>query len=590
MDMEKRNSELLSKAISYHQSGNAAQAEAHCLDILRSDARHYAALTLLGASRLHRGDLEEGVRLIERSLEINPRQPDALYFLGIALHEMNRHSEALVSYDRAIALMPGFFQAHNNRGLVLEVIGRHAEALDSYDRAIALNPMHANAHSNRGNVLSALGRYDAALGSYDHAIAINPGNAKAYYNRGVALSNLKRDEEALASYDRAVAIYPAYAKAYNNRGLALTALRRYDEALISYNKSIALNPDVAETHNNLGNALKDMKRYDDALASYGRAVELKPDDADIYLNMSYLKILLGEFEEGWALHEWRWRHRDSSRSPRRFPVPLWLGQESLRGKTVLLHTEQGFGDTIQFCRYAPMVEALGAKVVLQAPQMLVELLSSLKGSVHVIPMEHPLPDLDFHCPLMSLPLAFKTVSATIPADIPYLTADEDKRNDWRGRMETRAKPSVGLVWSGNPDHANDHNRSIPLNSLAPLHGLNIEYFCLQKDIRPADREFLVEQKWIRQYENGLSAFSDTAALLMEMDLVISVDTSVAHLAGALGKPVWIMLPFSPDYRWMAEGEGSPWYPTARLFRQPRAGDWSSVIAEVVAELGLLIKQ
>ncbi|MHB1140924.1 MAG: tetratricopeptide repeat protein [Sulfuricaulis sp.] len=588
MDKNNRNPALLSKAISLHQAGHLNEAEALCRTMLSSDSAYFPAMTLLGTILLQRGSPEEAIRLFGHSLEINPMQPDALYCQGIALHGMRRHNEALASYDRAIRLVPDFVQAHNNRGLVLEDLKRHDEALASYGRAIALNPRHANAYSNRGNILNKLAQYDAALASYDRAIEINPGNANACFNRGIALSKLKQHGEALASYDRAIALNPGYAKAYNNRGLSLATLKRHDEALASFSQTIALDPGFVEAYTNRGNALRDMKRYDEAFASYNQAIVLKPDDADVYLNKAYLKILLGEYEEGWKLHEWRWKHNDKNKAPRSYQRPLWLGQESLTGKTILLHTEQGIGDSIQFCRYATMVEALGAKVMLEVPQPLVALFSTLKDSIRVIPMGNPVPDFDWHCPLMSLPLAFRTTVSTIPANIPYLRTDADKQRQWHSRMGARNKPRIGLVWSGNPGHANDHNRSIPLDLLTPLFGLDLEFHCIQKEIRQTDREILNKHRQIRLYESDLGDFSDTAALVTEMNLVISVDTSVVHLAGALGKPVWILLPFSPDHRWMTEREDSPWYPTARLFRQPQAGDWAGIVKKVVADLSRFV--
>lgn len=582
--MNSRTSELLSKAISLHQANNLNEAGKLCRLILAQNPKQFPALTLLGTIALQCGNLQEAVRLMEVSLAINPKQPGVLSNLGLALNEMKLYPRALANYDRAIALNPRLADAYNNRGITLSHLGKYKEAISSCDRAIALNPHYAEAYINRGSILTKLARYEEALVSYDRAVSLNPAHAETHYNRGVALAELSRSEEALASYDRAIALNPRHDGAYINRGIVLTALDRHEEALTSYDHAIALNPGHHGAHVNRGVTLAELNRLSEALASYDHAFALSPDDADANLNTAYIKILLGQYEEGWKLFEWRNKHEDQSKSPQHFPKPLWLGQESLAGKTILLHLEQGIGDTIQFCRFAPLAEALGAKVILQTQPALAPLLNSLEGTIEVIPHGSPLPAFDLHCPMMSLPLAFKTTVNTIPKNIPYLKTDPSKQKQWRNRIGIKSRQRVGLVWSGGQGHKNDRNRSISLKVLTPLLDLNFEFHCLQKEIRPIDIALLSECHQIRTHENELNDFSDTAALIAEMDLVISVDTSVAHLAGALGKPVWILLPFAPDYRWMMDRDDSPWYPTARLFRQPRIQDWTSVMSKVAAEL------
>jgi hypothetical protein len=338
---------------------------------------------------------------------------------------------------------------------------------------------------------------------------------------------------------------------------------------------------------NRGNVLERLKRYDEALASLNQAIALDPGYVAAYWNKSLLKLLLGDYEEGWKLYEWRWKRDGAGSSARNFPQPLWLGQASLAGKTALLHADMALGDSIQFCRYAPLVEALGATVLLEVDRPLVALFSTLKDSIRVIARGDPLPVFDYHCPLMSLPLALKTTVSTIPANIPYLRADPVKREKWRNLLGVNTRPRIGLVWSGAQRKEDVHNRSVAPDMLLPLLGMDMEFHCLQKELRPSDRELLAKNPVVKTHENDLHDFSDTAALVEEMNLVISVDTSVAHLAGALGKPVWILLPFVSSYLWMAERKDSPWYLTARLFRQPRTDDWTSVIAKVVAELKML---
>lgn len=553
MGEDNKISEMLSRAIPLQQAGNLNEAETLYRAILTSDPRHDVALTLLGTVYLQRGNLEEGVRLIGLSLEINPMQPVALSNRSVALGMLNRHDEALASCEQAIAFSPDYAEAYINRGAALNSLKRHDEALASCDKAIALSPGSTEAYINRGNALTDLKRYDEALANYDKAIALNPAHVMAYNNRGNALKELNRHEEALASLDRAISLSPGYAKAYINRA----------------------------------NVLKDLNRHDEALASIDRALAISPGSPEALWNKGLLRILLGEYGEGWELYEWRWKKDNTKKYARNYPMPLWLGQESLAGRTILLHAEQGLGDSIQFCRYAPMAEALGAKVVLSVQQPLVGLIATLKDSIRVVVEGSPVSMFDYHCPLMSLPLAFKTTVSTIPAQVPYLGTDLVKQKQWQKQMGAKAKPRIGLAWSGTRKHKDDHKRSISLSVLSPLLDSDFEFHCLQKEIRTSDRELLARRPQIKTHENNLNDFSDTAALVSEMDLVISVDTSVVHLAGALGKPVWILLPFAPDFRWMMERGDSPWYPTARLFRQPQLGDWTSVIAKVAAALKAL---
>ena len=511
----------------------------------------------------------------------------ALFAHALELHQAGKLHEAEIIYGQVLALDDNHVNTLTCLGTLNLQQGHQEAGIRLIGKSLELHPDQPHAHNNLGNAFRDLNRLDEALASYDRALALRPDYAEAYNNRGIALQFLNRLDEALTSYDRALALRPDYAEAYNNRGNALIGLKRQAEALASFDQAIALKPGYAEAYYNRGNALNGLKRPAEALASFDQAIALNPGFAEAYNNKSLVKVLLGEYEEGWELYEWRWKVDEIKEFVRNFPKPLWLGKESLAGKTILLHTEQGFGDSIQMYRYVPMVEALGAKVVLEVQQPLVGLISTLKDSIRVIPRGSPLPEFDCHCPLMSLPLAFKTTVSTIPAKIPYLATDPNKQKQWQNRMGAKTKPQIGLVWSGAQIHKNDHNRSIPLDMLSPLLDLGLEFHCLQKEIRPAGRELLVKHHRIKTYENDLNDFSDTAALVAQMNLVISVDTSVAHLAGALGKPVWILLPFASDYRWFMEREDSPWYPTARLFRQPQIGDWTRVIEKVVAELKVL---
>jgi tetratricopeptide (TPR) repeat protein len=359
----------------------------------------------------------------------------------------------------------------------------------------------------------------------------------------------------------------------------LQDLKRLDDALASYDRAIAIKPDYAEAYSNRGVTLKDLKRLDDALASYDRAIELKPDYANAYWNKSLLKILNGDYLEGWQLYEWRWK-TELLIYLRGYKQPLWLDTQSLLNKTLLIYPEQGLGDYIQCIRYAVLVEQLGATVILEVPSELMSLVSTLKGQFTLVESGKPLPEFDYHCPVMSLPLAFKTTVDTIPADLPYLYTNEDKKQHWQEKLGNKTVTKIGLVWSGSTTHNNDHNRSLLLQQLSSLLELPVEFHSLQKEVRTVDIKTLTEFPSIHQHQDDLQDFSDTAALVDAMDIIISVDTSVAHLAGAMGKKVFVLVPYAPDYRWMLDRPDSPWYPSATLFRQPALDDWESVIVEI----------
>ena len=461
---------------------------------------------------------------------------------------------------------------------------RHDEALASYGRALAVRPDYAEALYNRGNTLQELKRHDEALASYDRALAVRPDYAEALYNRGNTLQELKRFDEALASYDRALAVRPGSAEALNNRGNTLQELKRFDEALASYDRALTARPEHAETLYNRGNSLKELKRFDEALASYDRALAVRPDYGEVHWNESLVRLLTCDFVRGWEKFEWRWKSESLGLSRRNFAQPLWLGEDGIEGKTILLYSEQGLGDTIQFCRYVPLVAARGARVLLQVPPSLQDLMASLAGIAQVIGPTNTLPDFDLHCPLLSLPLAFGTRLDTIPSATPYLSASSESMRNWNISLRLKYRPRIGLVWSGNPALEKGHNRSIKLSSLLQLLDVDATFVSLQKDIRPDDATVLKDRSDLLHFGDKLKDFSDTAALISNLDLVISIDTSVAHLAGALARPVWVLLPFLSDWRWLLLRDDSPWYPTARLFRQHAAGDWSGVIDHVGVEL------
>jgi len=570
------------------------------------------------------GQLEAAVKSFEQAIALKPDYAEAYSNCGIAQKELGQARAALASYDRALALKPDFVEAYYNRGLALQELQQPQAALENFNQAISRRPHYAQAYSNRGIALKQLRQPDAALQSFNQALALKPDFAEAYYNRGVALQELQQLEAAVASFNQALALKPDYAEAYSNRGMALQELRQWDAAVASFNQALTLKPDYAEAYYNRGIALQELSQFDAAIesfnralslqpdyaeayynrgialqelrqldaavASYDRAIAIQPDFAQAYWNKALTLLLSGNLAAGWDLYEWRWRNAKTELVPRNFPQPLWLGQQPLVGKTLLLHSEQGLGDTIQFCRYATLAAELGARVILEVQAPLLGLLKDLAGVSCAVAKGSPLPDFDYHCPLLSLPLAFKTHLNSIPCWPSYLSAAAPKATYWAQRLGTKTQPRVGLVWSGSGVHKNDLQRSLPLAELLPWLPAGYQYLSLQKELREIDLATLQSQAAILHFGAELEDFSDTAALCELMDLVISVDTSVAHLSGALGRPTWVLLPFNPDWRWLLDRNDSPWYPGVKLIRQAGRGDWASVCAEINGDLLRQLKQ
>jgi tetratricopeptide (TPR) repeat protein len=541
--------QMLREAVTLQQHGRLREAEKIYTRVLKAVPDQFDALNLLGTIKAQRGQAGEAYRLITAALKINPRAADAWVNLGIVLHALKRDQEALESFDKALALKPGDADALLQRGNALLALGRAQDALAAFDEVLALMPRHGQARLNRGLASAALGHHEEAIADFEAALAVSSVSPAAHYNRGISLFAVGRYAEAVAAYDRALSIAPDHVKAWNNRGLALQALNRFDESLTSYSK----------------------------------ALELQKDYADAHFNQALALLTVGDFRRGFAEYEWRWRRTGMAAHGR--GRLLWLGEYPLQGRTILLHAEQGLGDTIQFARYVPLLARTGTKVVLEVQSQLKALLGQIEGVGAVVARGEPLPSFDVHCPLGSLPLVLKTEPATIPAEVPYLRADDAHIAKWRPRLEALGGPRVAVAWSGNAQHMNDCNRSIALSRLAPLWSIgSARFVAVQRDLRSGDAELLAREPRVTQIGTELDDFADTAAVLAFVDLVITVDTSVAHLAGAMGRPAWILVPFSPDWRWTLEGESSQWYPTARLFRQPSLGDWDSVIERLRSEL------
>lgn len=542
-----------------------------------------------------RGDLDRAERLCLKALAVRPDSFGALSLLGFIAAQTGRLAEAEKWLGRAVATNPTDLAAQSNRGLVLQELGRLDEALACYDKALRDDPMAAGAHSNRGYVLCMLKRSNEALDSCDRAIAINPNLAEAHNNRGMALQALGRRTEALSSFRQAITLSPNFARAHNNQGAVLQQLSRLDEALASFQRAVALDANLAEAHNNCGDLLRQLGREEDAIACFDRAIAANPGHAEAHWNKALALLATGDYARGWELYEWRWKQAKGKSIKRNLPQSLWLGDEPIAGKTILLYAEQGMGDAIQFSRYAKPVADLGAHVVLEAPQALLQLFATLDGVTQLIKLGDPLPPFDYQCPLMSLPRAFRTHLATIPAPRAYLAADPVKTDWWRRKLGEQGKRRVGLVWAGGfrPDQPEtwdlNARRNIDLSELAPLKSDRVEFYSLQKG-EPAESDLarLEATQWngptVIDFTSDLRDFSDTAALVANLDLVITVDTSIAHLVGALGRPVWILNRFDSCWRWLRGREDSPWYPTATIYRQDQPGDWRGVIEKVKSDL------
>lgn len=527
----------------------------------------------------------DALHAFDRAIAIRPGLAVMLSARGQTLVDLGRLGEALAAFNEAIAIQPGLVDAIYNSAVALERLNRPDEAIARCERVLALEPGNAQAHACRGNALLQLRRYDEALASYDAALRLRPEAVEFQCNRGTALRYLRRYEEALQSYDAVLAADSRFGEAWSNRSSVLQDLHRYDEAMASLDHAMALRPDHATNWFNRGNLHYELNRPAEALAAYGRAIELNADYVDAHFARASLYLIEGDFARGWAEYEWRLRDALLARHYRPFAQPLWRGDEPLEGKTILVHAEQGFGDTLQFCRYAPLLAARGARVVLEVQPALKALMASLEGPAQVVARGELLPGFDYQCPLLGLPHAFGTTLETIPRHTPYLRADAQRVAQWANLLGARAEKRlrVGLAWAGNPEHKNDHNRSIDFARFAPWFELDIEWVSLQKAVREHDEALLAHAPVLR-FDDEPGDFADTAALMTSLDLVISVDSAVAHLAGALGRPLWVLLPEPPEWRWMRARDDSPWYPGARLFRQRAPGQWTSVIDAVKAAL------
>ena len=610
------NHPLFAEAIGLMRQGNFAAAEASFLRLLQCEPQHADACHLAGLAVARLGRPADAAMFLRRAVAINPRNAAAQMDLAQTLMGLGQDEEALTSLDRALALEPNDAQAHYDRGTILLKLKQPEAAIAAFEQASLLQPDFANAHNDLGYALSQAQQPKHALAAYQKALSLQPDSIVYLMNTGTALSankqhaevlplvdrilqikpgddaalilraeallGLGRSEEALKIVEAVLARDPRNLKAYGCRTTALVILGKTEAALSAAEAGRAMLPDDARAHYNYGYALLQLNRLEDALSSYEQAMKLDPDGRASPWGRALTLLTLGRFEEGWAAYEAR-DGVPGILTKRNYPKPLWLGQEMLKDKRLYVYWEQGFGDTIQFSRYALLAAAAGAKVAFSVQDPLLRLFKGCFQNITVIGQHEGPTDFDLHCPLLSMPLGFGTRLETIPSVIGgYLKVPAEDVALWQQKLGPAGR-RIGLVWSGYQGHLNDFNRSVPLARLQGLLQPGSIWVSLQKEVREADRPTL-EALGLVDPSADLRDFADTAALISALDLVITVDTSVAHLAGALGKPCWVMLPFAPDFRWMMDREDSPWYPSMRLFRQQTPRDWDGVVARILEAL------
>jgi len=538
-------------ALEYHRNGNLAQAEILYKKILKKQPDNVDILHMLGVICSAKGDFDSAIRLIKKALNIKPSNYHAFYNLANIYRDNKRYNEAIDCYQKAIDYYPDFVDALYNLGILYQEIGRLNDAIECYKKAIQTNPGLFNLHFNLGNALYDKGFIEEAIKSYRNAIRLSPDFTAAYYNLANIFKERDQNDEAIAFYKKALQLDPGNIDVYHNIGILLHNRGLIEEAIRYYKKAISLNYNLAEIHFDLAFAL----------------------------------LSIGNFEEGWREYQWRRKLKSHSIN---FAEPEWEGITN-EGR-LLLYEEQGYGDTIQFARYCDIVSNKGIKVILLCSEPLKSIMKNVNGITEVYNYKEQLPEFDFHCPLSKLPLIFRTDLDNIPSNIPYISITPDLFSFWKNKINSERHFKVGLAWAGNPEHRNDKNRSFPFEKYLPLFSLkNIKFYSLQ--IGPSSLRKINKPEGIDIIDltEDIKDFSDTAALIENLDLVISVDTAIVHLAGALGKKVWTLLPFSPDWRWMLNRDDSPWYPTMKLFRQTKSGDWDTVIKMVYSELSAYTK-
>lgn len=609
---------VFDRAYAAHRDGRLDDAERGYRATLDIDPAHVDALHLLGVLRHQRGQHAEAADLVGRAARLRPQDAALQLNLGNALKAMGQIDGAIERFRNALTLAPTFPLAHYNLGNAYAAAGRHEDAADAFEKSLRLQPADPSSHNNLGNALHALGRHVEAVAAFQRALELRPGHAGAHNNLGMALNALGQPVDAIAHFRAALAAQPRFAAAQFNLANTLDAMGRHEAAVVAFEAVLAHDAQLPPALYGLGNALAALGRHGEALPRFERAVgldpkfalawlglgtthhalgahaaairafdqtlRLRPDLASAHLNRAMTRLTLGDFTRGLPEYEWRLKTASQPAEP---AVPRWNG-EPVEASTLLIHAEQGFGDTLQFVRCVPLAAQRAARVVLEVQPQLLPLLTPAAEAwrVTLIPKGAPRPPVDLHCPLLSLPLALGMHMDTIPAPTPYLSVPAAYGRKWRGSLGGHAKRKIGLAWSGRLQQ--NENRTMPVAALEPLFALdNIDWIVLQPDLSELERAVLEAHpraQSIHRFDTRIADFADTAAIVERLDAVVSIDTSIAHLAGALRKPLWLMLPFAADWRWFVDASDSPWYPGTRLVRQAQPGEWASVVETVAAAL------
>lgn len=613
-------SEKIAQADHYYAIGRYDAAERLLYEVVGKQRRHWGVWHRLAATSLKLGKNEHAERSARKAIEINSQSGSLHSRLGVVLRASGKLDEAIDAYKRglsysaddagawfnlgnafrakgetdhasrcyqkAIALRPDFVQAHHNLALVLAAAGAPNAALQYYEQALQLAPDSDRIWVDKGNLLRQLRRNSEAMVCYETALEKNPKSIAALSNLGNELRAERRFEESLDVFERAMAIAPEEPVVLNNRGITLHKLNRFGEAEASYRKALELKPDYANAFYNWGDLYTEQSQFEVGKEHYEQAIEKDPSHPEAHFHLAHYYLRQGDFERGWPLYEWRWKTREALGSQREFDFPMWDGSD-LDGKTIFVHAEQGAGDTLQFIRYAKLLKNRGATVVCECPARLMAVLTPAEGVDRWIATGKDTPECDFHAPLLSLPWLLETTADSIPNESPYLSADPALRKKWRSELSEIDGFKVGIAWQGSVTYHRDRTRSFSLQNFAPLAEIpDVRLIALQKGEgaqQAAVAPFPLANLASR-LDTGSDGFVDTAAVMAEIDLVITSDTSIAHLAGSLGVPVWVALNDVPEWRWQLGREDSPWYPSMRLFRQRQRGDWDELFERVAAEL------
>ena len=576
---------MFEQALHAFQGGYVDRADSLLTKIISLDKKNPNVLHLLGLIRASQGNFKEAVDLLTKAAQIDPHDGFIQYNLAKALVDSGQILESLPHHIKAVELVPNNPDAWINYGKTVSSLKRYEEAIGHYDRALSLKQDYLEAWINKGIALHELKRYEEAIAHYDRALELSPDYVEAWTNKGAILHELKRYEEALAHYDRALELGPDYVEAWTNKGITLQELKRYEEALTSYDKAISLKPDYHEAWSNQGVTLNELKRYEDALASYDKAISIKSDYYDAYWNKALTQLVTGNFKDGWKNYEYRWK-KNKADPMRHKHYPTLINLNGISGKSVLVWSEQGYGDTVQFSRFIEKLIELEASVIFEVQEPLKALFKQSFTRAKIISQDEAFGNIDFQIPLLSLPLLFCINAENIPSKKSYIQVSKNNIIYWRKKLNIENKKiNIGVACSGNINNINDKKRSIDLKFFEQIAN-QANLFIIQKELRKYDIDFLIKYKKITFLGNEIKSFSDSAAIIQIMDLVITVDTSIAHLSSAIGKPTFILLPWSPEWRWLIDRKDSPWYPTAKIFRQPNLGNWEEVIKKIILQLNL----